>query len=121
MIATKAGGPLGEIRDNVKRNLGYYLSLRGISQKELSQKLGVSQSAVTNWVKGKNSPDIEVVAQICDVLDISVSDLFGKKEGKQLDNIEKSLLEQYRNKPELQYAVRLLLGMETYHKSGSSR
>lgn len=68
---------MGEIRDNVKKNLGYYLSLNGISQKELADKLSVSQSAVTNWIKGKNSPDIEVVAQICDILEISVTDLFG--------------------------------------------
>ena len=68
---------MGEIRENVKKNLGYYLSLRGISQKELSERLSVSQSAVTNWIKGKNSPDIETVAQICNVLEISVIDLFG--------------------------------------------
>lgn len=47
---------MGEIRENVKQNLGYFLSLRGMSQKELAMKLGVSQSAVTNWIKGKNSP-----------------------------------------------------------------
>lgn len=68
---------MGQIRDNVQRNLGYYLSLTGMNQKELSEKLGVSQSAVTNWIKGKNSPDIEVVAQICNIFNISVTELFG--------------------------------------------
>lgn len=68
---------VGEIRDNVKKNLGYYLSLKKISQKQLAEKLRVSQSAVTNWIKGKNSPDIEAVAQICNILEISVTDLFG--------------------------------------------
>ena len=68
---------MGEIRENVRKNLGYYLSLKSISQKELAERLGVSQSAVTNWMKGKNSPDIETVAQICKVLEISVIDLFG--------------------------------------------
>jgi transcriptional regulator with XRE-family HTH domain len=68
---------MSEIRQNVKHNLGYYLALRGISQKELADKLNVTQSAVTNWIKGKNSPDIEIVATICEVLNISVIDLFG--------------------------------------------
>ncbi|MDR1567507.1 MAG: helix-turn-helix domain-containing protein [Streptococcaceae bacterium] len=68
---------MGEVRENIRKNLGYYLTLRGMSQKELAEKLGVSQSSVTCWIKGKNAPDIEVVAQICDVLDISVVDLFG--------------------------------------------
>lgn len=68
---------MSEIRQNVKHNLGYYLTLRGISQKELADKLNVTQAAVTNWIKGKNSPDIEIVANICDVLNITVTDLFG--------------------------------------------
>lgn len=79
---------MGEIRDNVKKNLGYYLTLKGISQKELADKLNVSQSAVTNWIKGKNSPDIEIVAQICNILDISVNELFGKNDNTLNPNTE---------------------------------
>ena len=73
----QGGAALGVIRDNVKQNLGYYLSLRGITQKELAERLGVSQAAVTNWVKGKNSPDIDVLADICEFLNITVSNLLG--------------------------------------------
>ena len=112
----KVGDSMGEIRDNVKRNLGYYLSLRGLSQKELAERLDVSQPAVTNWIKGKNSPDIEVVAKICDILEISVSDLFGKDEEVRASDIERKVLEQYRKKPELQQAVNILLGVESTPK-----
>ena len=111
-MAWKEGDRVGEIRDNVKRNLGYYLSLRGISQKELAVRIGVSQSAVTNWIKGKNSPDIEIVAQICDILAISVTDLFGKEDREKFSPIEKKVMEQYRRKPELQQAVNILLGVD---------
>lgn len=103
---------MGEIRENVKRNLGYYLSLQGLTQKELAEKLSVSQAAVTNWIKGKNSPDIEVVAQICEVLNISVVDLFGTDGSDQYSDREKLLIAQYRKKPELQHAVNILLGIE---------
>lgn len=87
---------MGQIRENVKKNLGYYLSLQGISQKELAERLGVSQSAVTNWIKGKNSPDIEAVAQICQVLRVSVSDLFGAGDVEMTVD-ERSLLQLYRD------------------------
>jgi transcriptional regulator with XRE-family HTH domain len=107
----KVGDNMGEIRDNVKRNLGYYLSLKGISQKELADKLSVSQSAVTNWIKGKNSPDIEVVAQICDILGITVIELFGTDGNDQYTEQEKKVISQYRKKPELQQAVHILLGI----------
>jgi transcriptional regulator with XRE-family HTH domain len=107
----KAGADMGEIRDNVKRNLGYYLSLRGMSQKELAGKLSVSQSAVTNWIKGKNSPDIEIVARICDILDISIVELFGTNGSEQYSEQEKKVITQYRKKPELQPAIHILLGI----------
>ncbi len=108
----KAGVCMGEIRDNIRRNLGYYLALKGLNQKEFAEKLGVSQSSVTCWLKGKNAPDIEVVAHICDILGISVAELFGQAESEPFHAIEKKLLEQYHKKPELQHAIHILLGID---------
>ena len=87
---------MGEVRENVKRNLGYFLSLRGMSQKELAIKLDVSQSAVTNWIKGKNSPDIEAVVRICRCLDISVEDLFGIDADKVYSDREMCIRDSYK-------------------------
>lgn len=71
-----------------------------MSQKELAGKLGVSQSAVTNWIKGKNSPDIEFVTQICGFLDISLNDFFGVKDENEYPDTKQKLSEQYHCKPE---------------------
>lgn len=100
---------MGEIRDNVQKNLIYYLSLKGISQKKLAEMLHVSQSAVTNWIKGKNSPDIEIVSEICDILDITVTQLFGMEETEKYSLLERTLILHYRQHPELQHAVNILL------------
>lgn len=105
-------GLWGEIRENVKRNVGYYLSLKGMTQKELAEKLNVSQSAVTNWMKGKNSPDIDTVTLICNVLDISIVELFGTNGDGQYSDDEKNIVVQYRKKFEIQPAVRILLGID---------
>ena len=107
----KVGVNMGEIRENLRRNLCYYLSIKEMTQKELSQKLGVSQSAVTNWIKGKNSPDIEMVAQICDVLNIPVTELFNVRDS-QYTELEQRIITQYRKKTELQQAVLLLLDIK---------
>ena len=109
----KAGACMGEIRDNIRRNLAYYLSARNISQKEFAEKLGVSQSSVTCWIKGKNSPDIEIVAQICDILGVSVIDLFGTDGTDNYSEQEKKIIALYRKKPELQQAINILLGVDT--------
>lgn len=85
---------MGKIRENLQRNLGYYLELNKISQKELSEKLGVSQSAVTNWIKGKNSPDIELVAAMCRIFDISITEMMGLS-NKNTDLLKEKLLRNY--------------------------
>ena len=87
---------MGEIRNNLKKNLNYYLDLMNVSQKTLSEKLNVSQAAVTNWVKGKNSPDIETVSEICDFLNIKMSDLLGENKNiNKLDEKDNSLISKY--------------------------
>lgn len=87
---------MGEIRNNLKKNLSYYLDLMNVSQKALSEKLNVSQAAVTNWVKGKNSPDIETVSEICDFLNIKMSDLLGENKNiNKLDEKDNSLISKY--------------------------
>ncbi len=111
ILIMKVGVNMGEIRENLRRNLCYYLSIKEMTQKELSQKLGVSQSAVTNWIKGKNSPDIEMVAQICDVLNIPVTELFNVRDS-QYTELEQRIITQYRKKTELQQAVLLLLDIK---------
>ena len=87
---------MGEIRENVRFNLSRLIE-NTISQKDLAQKLGVSQSAVTNWIKGNNSPDIEMVAKICEVLNISVNELFSSPlQSKELKHdIPSELLDKY--------------------------
>lgn len=85
---------MGEVRERLKRNLAYYLMLKNISQKSLSEMLGISQAAVTNWIKGKNAPDIETLAQICDILEVGINELLGLP-GEKSD--ETDLIQKYRN------------------------
>ena len=102
---------MGEIRDNVQKNLSYFLNLKGISQKELANMLDVSQSAVTNWIKGKNSPDIEIVAEICRILEITVTQLFGIDNPNEYSLLERTIILRYRQHPEMQHAINVLLNI----------
>ena len=105
---------MGVIRDNLQRNIGYYLSFYNMSQKDLADKLGVSQSAVTNWIKGKNSPDIELVAELCNIFGVSITDLMGMNPSSADANSEElSLLTKYRQLDSFgRESVRLLADVE---------
>lgn len=67
---------MGNLREIIRSNLERYLAESGYTQKEFAEKLGVSKSSVTNWIKGKNSPDVELVAPICKLLNITINDFY---------------------------------------------
>lgn len=69
---------MGELREAIRASLERHISESGYSQKEIAEKLGVSKSSVTNWIKGKNSPDVELVIPICRLLNISVREFYGE-------------------------------------------
>lgn len=66
---------MSTLRENIQINLNKLINERNMTQKEFAEMLGVSQAAVTNWVKGKNSPDIEIIAKICNLLKISINEI----------------------------------------------
>lgn len=60
------------INDNIRR-----LRMEaGLSQEELSEKLGVSRQAVSKWENGVTSPDISLLPLLAGVLDVTVDSLF---------------------------------------------
>lgn len=48
---------------------------QGLTQKELAEKLILSESAISKWESGKSYPDITLVPEICKVLDVSEHEL----------------------------------------------
>ena len=64
---------------------------------ELADALGVSRAAVSNWMNGKNSIDIELVPKICDFFGITVDEFFGRSEASHLTLEESSLLDMFRS------------------------
>lgn len=56
----------------------------GLSQEELSMKLGISRSAVAKWESNKGIPDVDNLKMLSQLLDLSVDYLLDN--GKNLDN-----------------------------------
>lgn len=49
----------------------------GMSQKDMAAKLGLSVPSYSNYENGYSEPPIEIIQQFCEILNISISDLFG--------------------------------------------
>ncbi len=71
---------------------------KGWSQKELSEKLNVSESAVSMWERGERTPDIEKSEEIAILFDVSLTYLSTGKESdpNQTTPEEKLLIERWR-------------------------
>lgn len=69
---------MGNIRDEISKNLLFYRKKSGMTQKELAFLLGVKNSAVSNWEKGVNSIDIETLFKACTIFKISVNEMYGQ-------------------------------------------
>ncbi len=95
---------MSSIRDEIAKNLLYYRKKAGLTQKELAEKLGVKNTAVSNWESGNNSVDIETLFLACNVLNVSLSDMYGKYSGQTkecpLTPDEEQLVADYRDASE---------------------
>lgn len=66
------------------------LDEKGISQKEFSERTGISQSTISDWKRKKTNPASDKIMLICDVLDITPYELLSgveKSKYTQLDYV----------------------------------
>lgn len=97
----------------IGKRIRQYRESRGMSQKELASKIGVSNSRVSNWEKGINRPDADILAELCRALQVSPSALLDVRlSTDELTDQERKVIQAYRIKTDLQHAVNILLGIE---------
>lgn len=74
---------------------------KGITQNELAELLGVTNRAVSKWETGICMPDAGTIPELCQILDISISDLFsGEKSMENNKDSEKFILKLVKEKAE---------------------
>ena len=50
---------------------------KGMTQKDLGDKLNISYQAVSKWENNLSEPDLATIEKICEIFDISMSEFFG--------------------------------------------
>ena len=63
-----------------------------ITQQELAEKLYISDRAISKWENGICMPDANNITELCEILDITINDLFSG-EVVNMKNYEKKLEE----------------------------
>lgn len=60
---------------------------RGLTQKELAEKLALSDKTISKWENNKGLPDIGIIAELAEVLGVSVAELLA---GEYLENTNRA-------------------------------
>ena len=61
---------------SIGENIARFRKLKGWTQAELGEKLGVSNQAVSKWESGMTSPDVMLLPALADVFGCYIDELF---------------------------------------------
>lgn len=85
---------------------------KGLTQKELAEKLSVSTAAVSKWENGKGFPDISILEPLSAELGISITELIkGERnsESNENDSFAKDLIEISKNEMKYESARQIFI------------
>lgn len=100
-------------------NLRKIRRARGLTAKELGEKVGKTESAICMYETGKREPSYETLLMIAEVLDCSVGDIIGEKALEDLGftALERVIIQKYRTLDEYgKRAVEAVLDVEASRK-----
>ena len=60
----------------IARRIKYYRDQKGLTQKELGEKVGIKHNTISSYENGTNKPNQDTLFAIAKALDVSIDDLF---------------------------------------------
>lgn len=64
---------------NFGKTLAKYRKSFGLTQRDLAKQMHVSPGAVALWEVGQRNPDYETLEHLCDIFNVSVDVMLGRK------------------------------------------
>lgn len=93
-------------------NLKYYVEQKGVTQKDVAEALGMSQGAVTDWMKLRSYPRMDKLQMLAEYFGIEKSDLVEAHDVKNKYYLNKKIKEVEKKLGESPEAVELFLAIE---------
>lgn len=60
----------------MKNRLKYYITLKGVKQKDMACILGITPVTLSRYIKEDRSPDVRMAIRIAKMLDVKVEDIW---------------------------------------------
>ena len=68
------------MQGNLGETICQYRQMKKMTQDEFASRLGVTPQAISKWERGNGLPDVSLLGDICQILDISANTLLGLDE-----------------------------------------
>lgn len=103
--------------------LRYARMQKGYTQDHVAAAVGIAKSTLSGYENGSREPDLFKIKQLMDILEISSAYLFDDADSSTIDlsDVERSIILAYRSHPDMQPAVRRLLGLDDATPSGHTQ
>lgn len=69
--------------NEIQKALTEALRQRTITQAELAEKIGVTQSMISHYISGRKLPALDTLSRLCSVLDLDANEILCVKKTKQ--------------------------------------
>ena len=99
------------IRERLAQNLAYYRRRAGYTQMTAASGLCTKKTTISSWERGVSQPSADMLVSIALLYKVSLSDLCGMQEKDHFTAEEKDLIQAFRDHPEHQSSIRVLLGL----------
>lgn len=93
-----------------KKSIGKFISVlrraNGMTQKELGEKLFVSDKTVSRWECDECTPDLSLLPAIAEIFGITTDELIrGERNNQEKENISKDYIDRQKNKSDKQFSL----------------
>lgn len=74
------------VKKKIAANLRSLISIRGTTQSEVAELLGLSQSSVSKWAQAAVMPDLKSIVGLADLFGVTVSEIVGDAKSEDFEN-----------------------------------
>ena len=101
VIDMHTGKPVpAETKPMICDRIRHYREKLGMEQKALATMVGVTANAVSNWERGRARPDVNLLPDICEALQITLYQLYGLDD----PSVKYTAVEEYHRELSAAYA-----------------
>ena len=119
---------MAKVREHLSEYLDNWMTENKVSNNKIAEALGVSDVSVRRWRLGECAPDLDLIPELCDYMNVSINELLGvDNKDISVEQIEflrkyntdesfRNLMDSIRDDDELRLSLNYILTLKNKNK-----